>query len=262
MILKNVSVSLTTIFLNIMKKFLSLKTVLIPLLFLGATLVRADLVLVQQVTSNGKTNQMTVKIKGDKIRTDLPEMGVIINVANGDMITLMKAQKMVMKLSGETTKAMASQMAKMHPNQTAMSKPKATGKMEKVGKYNAEIYTSKNGNLKMKYWVVKDFPDYATIQKAMDKLQSGPLAVMLKGKMPDVKDFPGMVVKSEVTVHGAKGDHTVTTTLVSAKEEPVSDSEFEVPADYKSMAMPGSKSAPHTPNTPPPTTPAAPAPAK
>ena len=46
-----------------------------------------------------------------------------------------------------------------------------------------------------------------------------------------------MVVKTEMNTAIGK----MTMTLISAKEEPVADSEFVVPQGYTEMAMPGQK---------------------
>ena len=60
--------------------------------------------------------------------------------------------------------------------------------------------------------------------------------------MPDYRDFPGVPVKTVVSVNG----NAVTTTLSSVKQDALSDSEFAVPADYKEMNMPDILGRPRT----------------
>ena len=51
---------------------------------------------------------------------------------------------------------------------------------------------------------------------------------------PDQSALPGPSLKSEVMAQGQK----ITSSLVSVKEQDLDAKEFEVPADYKSMALP------------------------
>jgi hypothetical protein len=60
--------------------------------------------------------------------------------------------------------------------------------------------------------------------------------------MPASSDFPGMIVKTEIKM----GQKTITTTIVSVKEENVDPKEFEIPEDYKELPAP-SFSAPSQP---------------
>jgi hypothetical protein len=57
----------------------------------------------------------------------------------------------------------------------------------------------------------------------------------VSGISPQASDFDGMVVKSEMTMMGK----SVTTLLVSAKEETLNANEFVPPAGYEEMKMPG-----------------------
>jgi hypothetical protein len=109
-------------------------------------------------------------------------------------------------------------------------KPKATGQSEKVGDWNADIYTLNVAGMAMKFWVAKDFPNAAAVKEQMNKLQK-----LMAGSVDLSKfDLPGMTVKTEMTMPQGK----MTSTIVSVKEGPVADSEFAIPADYKKMAIP------------------------
>jgi hypothetical protein len=98
--------------------------------------------------------------------------------------------------------------------------------------------------MNLTYWITKDFPNYAQINAAMEKTRNEGLTSVGKGMLPDAADLPGYPVKTEMTVGGQK----YTTTIVSVTEEKVDPAVFEVPKDYKEMAVP----AFNFPSTPPP----------
>jgi Domain of unknown function (DUF4412) len=210
-----------------------MKTLLAALVFTTA-LGRADLVIVQHVDGSGQSGDQTIRIKGDKARTDLAQqVSMITDGATGEIVTLMHGQKTFLKVSAAQTKAMMEQMQKLQP---AAEPPKlvATGKKEKIGNYDCEIFTTKFGGVGVTYWLAKDFPNYPAILAQMEKLQSGSISAMGKGMMPELKSFPGMQIKTEMDLAGKK----VSTVLTSAKEENVDAALFEIPKDYKEASAP------------------------
>ncbi len=203
--------------------------------FLVATVpVRADLVIVQKVEGSGQSGEQTIKIKGDQARTDLAQqVSMITNGASGEVVTLMHAQKAFLKISAAQTKAMMEQVQKLKPTGEP-PKLTATGKKEKIGNYDCEIFTTNFGGVGVTYWIAKDFPNYPAVLAQMEKLQGGSISAMGKGLMPELKDFPGMQIKTEMDLGGKK----VSTVLVSAKEEDVDPSSFEIPKDYTEASAP------------------------
>jgi peroxiredoxin len=216
---------------------------LIALVFTVAT-ARADLVLEQKIESAVINGNITTKIKGDKVRMDMPAtpqgaISTIMDVNTGDSITLMHEQKAMIKIPGTEIRQMAENMKKTRANDAATNaKPPKfhdTGKTEKVGGYGTEIYTwSSPDGATQTVWVAKKFPNYARIKIQMDKLDNSPVAQMSKDMSPDTDTLPGMVVKTQMEMKGQK----VTSTLVSAKEESIDASAFDVPKDYKLMTQP------------------------
>ena len=235
-----------------MKKFLSHKIILTAAFCCAATFANADMVIVQQIDSNnGKPREMTIKIKGTKARIDISAaQSLIVDTATGDTTTLLNEQKMVLKMSGATMKTIAEKTKQMQNSGATDQPPKLvdTGAKEKIDGYDAEIYTCAIGNMKIKYWIAKDYPNYQAIMEQIKKLQSNSLSSFVKWKQPD---FPGMVMKTtvdvSVTMAGHQLDRVITTKLVSAKEQPVADSEFAVPADFTEMPMPSMPTAPTAP---------------
>jgi hypothetical protein len=207
---------------------------------------RADFVIQQKMEGTMQHGDMTMKIKGDKIRVDMAigpmgNISMIMDLDAGDSTTLLHQQKMAIKASAAQMQQTMQQMrARLNNGATNTEPPKLqdTGKTGTVGGYNTEIYTwtNNNNNSGGTVWVAKDFPNYAKIKTQLDKLNQSPMVQMSKGMAPDMTTLPGMVVlaKSEV-----QGGQEVTTTLISAQEEPVDASVFEIPSDYKEMNAPG-----------------------
>jgi uncharacterized protein DUF4412 len=195
-----------------------------------------DLTMVQNVEGMGPITQMTMKIKGDKARIDAsPQMTMIFNAKTGEMINLMRDQKLVVRTSADKLKAAVAMMGKSKGEKESTEKPKivATGKKETLGGYQTEQYTCDSPHFKATYWIAPNYPDGAAILKQLQAIKmdalSGP-----NNHMPDYRDFPGVPVKTVVSVSGTQ----VTTTLNSIKQGVLSDAEFTVPADYKEMNMP------------------------
>ena len=174
-----------------------------------------------------------MKLKGSQARTDNgSDSTVLLNADSGEIKVLTHAQKSWMSVNLDMMKGIMAMAGKMS-NGKEPAKMQATGQKEKVGDWDAEIYTWDGPLGTGKFWISKDFPKYTEImavQAKMTKAMGNPMA----GLGPDPEQMPGMVVKSEVKVLG----QPVTTELVSAKEEEVDASIFAVPTDYKEMKLP------------------------
>jgi hypothetical protein len=172
-------------------------------------------------------------------------MSTVMDLSSGDTVTLMHQQKTAMKVPGTEIKQMVENRKKARAGAGTNAPPPKfldTGKAEKVGSYNAEIYTwSSPDGANQTIWVAKDFPDYAKIKVQMDKLNDSPIGQMSKGTAPDVSTLPGMVIKTQMEMNGQK----ITSTLVSAKEQPVDASIFDTPKDYQEMTQPGAGAPPN-----------------
>jgi hypothetical protein len=206
----------------------------LAVLWIVAAVSSADLVIVQKVEGGGQAGEQTIKIKGDKARADLAQqVSVITDGATGGMTTLMHQQKSFLKVTPAQTKAMMEQLQKARPN-SEPSKLEPTGKKEKIGEYECEIFTVNLGSLSVTYWLAKDFPNYPTVLAQLEKFQAGAVSAMGQGLMPELKEFPGMVMKTEMNAGGKK----IVTTLVSAKEDNVDPGVFNIPSSYKEVSTP------------------------
>jgi hypothetical protein len=214
-----------------------MKALLRPALFLLAVVfARADLIVEQKLDSPFMNGNITMKIKGDQARMDLPNpaggnVTMLINIKSGEMTTLIHAQKVLMKMKLEDAKKQGEEQQKAAGvDVSKIEKPKATGMKEKVGDWDCEIFEMNTGGVNGRVWVAKDFPNFKAVMDQMNKFSSA-----LSGTIdPSKFDLGGMQVKAEVTVVGAK----VTTTVVKVKEEPVADSEFSLPDGYEEKKLP------------------------
>jgi len=206
---------------------------------------RADLVMHEQADFGGGSNlvSITIKIHGDKIRQDLAglgsgDMSLIKDAATGDSIVLMPRQKLF-------TKPPVKAKDVQNPD-AALSKPVDTGNSATVGEYNAEIYAwaadrklwnDTNGMIET-LWVARDFTNYENIKADLAKLDRANVSFPGKGMSPEISSLPGMVMKSRLIVKMGENVQTITIQLLTAKEEPVDPSNFEVPGDYKEWTPP------------------------
>lgn len=204
------------------------------LVFFAASASRADLIIVQQTEGGGQSGEQTILIKGDKARTDLSaQVSVITDGATGEIVTLAHPQKSFLKTTAAQSKAMMDQLQKMRAS-SEPPKLQATGKKEKIAGFDCEIFNCNLGAIAITYWLAKDFPDYKAVLAQMQKMQAGAIVANAKGVLPDLQDFPGMPIKTEMDLGGKK----IATTLVSAKEGAVDPASFTIPPDYKEITAP------------------------
>jgi hypothetical protein len=210
-----------------MKKF----TVLC--LLLGSLRASGDLVLVEQIVEPRLLPQtITITVKGDKLRKDLPNnISIIDDLATGDSLRINHAAKVFKKISMKDAQEAIAQLH--HSASITPAKPPAivdTGKSEKVDGHDAEIYTASTPAATYVYWVTKDYPDYAVVREEMKKLRElGKTLDKANNLSPDDSQLDGIVIKSQSLSAAGK---LTTITLVSAKAKPVDDSEFRIPDGY------------------------------
>src|SRR5207247_10312202 len=74
---------------------------------------RADLTMVQQVERAGSAGNMTIKLKGDKMRIEAsPKVTTILDGKTGEVNNLMNEQNTVGRISTHNRKAVANMMQK------------------------------------------------------------------------------------------------------------------------------------------------------
>jgi hypothetical protein len=218
-----------------------MKLVGLALLFSAALFsARADLTIAQKVEGVGANSEMTMKLKGDKMRIDVnpPKITTIIDAKTGEMINLISDQKTVIRMSGEKVRAameMARQFNSKNGKKETNEKPKltATGKKETINGYEAEQYTYETPDFKATYWIAPKYPDGAAILKQLQAINPDVWKTS-NSQMPDYREFPGLPIRTVLSMSG----NQITTTLTSVKQDPLSDADFTVPKDYQEMKLP------------------------
>jgi hypothetical protein len=212
----------------------AMKRIFISLaLVCAAAGVRADLVMQQQIVTTNYNGVATMKVKGTKVRLDLyagqpQDFSIITDLNTGETITLMHTQKLFLKTPGTPMK-----QTKSPGTASKVPVPRDTGKNQKVGDYDTELYTWVNDRgITGTVWVAKNFPDYARIRADIAVLDK--TAGADNDTSPELSLLPGMMVRSQVT----GGGQTIIVALISAKEGPLDASLFGIPRGYKELLNP------------------------
>ena len=226
-----------------------MKASFLSLLFLSLFCLKAeaDFTIVQKVESKGQASEMTLKVKDDRVRMEAsPEMTMIVEGKTGDIVTLINAQKKFMRISGEKSKAIAEMAAKYGATTTEKPKLVATGKKMTLNGYEAEEYLAETAKFKATYWIAPKFPGSAEILKQLQAVIPAAWNDLAKG-MLDYRDLPGLPIKTQVKM----GSEEVTSTVVSIKQDALSEAEFAVPKDFQEMKMPNVMETSSDPAAPP-----------
>ncbi|MGI9087528.1 MAG: DUF4412 domain-containing protein [Chthoniobacterales bacterium] len=198
---------------------------------------RADLTIVQKVDGiSPEMSTMTIKIKGERARIEVnPQMTTIIDSKSGDILNLMNSEKKFLRIPGAKARAVAEMAIASDKKDQPATKPqlKSTGKKETINGYECVEYTCDAPSFQATYWIAPKYPDAAAIVQQLQAMTPQAWGVSGKG-MPDYRDFPGVPLRSRVVVNGKE----ITSTLVSLKQEPLAEAEFQAPPGYQEMKMP------------------------
>ena len=195
---------------------------------------RADFTVIQKVEGKGQTHEITLKIKGDKIRMEAtPQMTMIVDGRTGDTITLMNTQKKIIRISGDKAKAIAELAAKYGGGSSGKPKLVATGKKMEINGYEADEYTAESKQFKARYWIAPSFPNSEAVLKQLQAVVPAAWNDLAKG-MIDYRDLPGFPIRTQMTI----GDDEIISTVLAVKTDPLSDAEFLPPKDFQEMKIP------------------------
>jgi hypothetical protein len=193
---------------------------------------------------------MTIKIKGDRARIDAsPQLSTIFDGKTGEVINLLNEQKTVVRISSDKLKAVTDMLDKFSDKKAA-PKPKLapTGQKETVNGYEAEQYTYDGPGFRAIYWIAPGYPDGGRILAQLQSIKSE-FWDAANTRMPDFRDFPGLPIRTRMILskeipgdkpgaspsnHGTE----ITSTITSVSHDPISDSEFTVPGDFKETKLP------------------------
>jgi hypothetical protein len=223
------------------------------LLLLAARPAHADVTIVQKIEGLGNPSEMTIKIKGDKVRIDVsPQVTTIFDGKTGEMINLMKDQKTAVRISADKMRAAAEMIKKFGSQKESAKEPKlvSTGQKETINGYETEQYVYDGPDFKATYWITFNYPNGAAILRELQtvKTQTWDAA---NARLPDYGNFPGLPLRTRMVTKKSEANDRInefTSTIISAKQDPLDESEFTVPKDFKELAMPnvlgGKRAAP------------------
>src|SRR5438046_3814763 len=206
---------------------------------------RADLTIVQKVEGVGPATDMTIKIKGDKARVEAsPQLTTIVDGKTGEVINLINDEKTVVRISPDKMKAVTDMIKKFNAPKDGAEKATLTptGQKETVNGYETEQYTYDGPEFKATFWIATNYPDGAAILAQLQSIKSEFWNAANPGA-PDYRDFPGLPIRTRMTttIQGQAtkpggttlgGATEITSTIISANQNPISDSEFTVPSDF------------------------------
>ena len=198
---------------------------------------RGDLTIVQKVEGSGSVKQITTKLKGDKARVEVaPEVTTIIDNKSGEVLSLMNAKKKFLRISADKSKAIAELASKYAKDSSAPAEKSnltATGRKEMINGYEAEEYVRESPSVKESYWIALKYPDSAAIVKQLQTIAPAAWNDIAKGVL-DFRDFPGLPLRTIVKTDRRE----ITSTIISIKQDPLSEGEFSVPKDFQELKIP------------------------
>lgn len=206
-------------------------------LFALTMAAQADYTIQERIEHNEAPPQdVTVKLKAGKARCD---MGTAMSmILDGDQITmLMHSEKMAVKIPFGATLPKNQKESAEKPRPTLQP----TGRKEKINGFDTEEYVHENPTLKSKthFWIAKDFPDKAEIIKMLNAMQSPMTKQMMRSAgAVSPEDYPGLPIRTEIESNLMGKPSKTAVTITSIKKEPVDDSIFVAPADYRSGGSP------------------------
>ena len=215
--------------------------------FLPVPLLYGDLIVVQKVEESGpgkQTSEITIKMKGTKIRADVsPDISIIMDAASGETTTINHTQKSCLCISPEAAaqllKAMEHQRDRKRITESVEETPKIepTGKKETITGQETKIFTGRAGEMKVTWWIAQKHPDagkfmdmFALLQKTSMAKLAGGMAIPMDGSK-----LPGVPIKTEITMPDGR---KISTTIVSIKEEALEDMDFTIPPGYHVLPKP------------------------
>jgi hypothetical protein len=206
----------------------------IATLLAAAALARADLLLQQKVDAAGQATEMTLKIKGDFARIDLPQgTSTLMNLANRETTILMHANKTTMSIPGATLDSAVAEARKAlgQDKSAPAGKPVPTGKTAQIGGRATREFVSTIAGGTVAMWIATDYPRAQAILGELQKLSR----VSSHAISPiDYATLPGIPLRTVMTLNGM----TTTAEVLQINDAPLPASDFTLPADYTAMPMP------------------------
>lgn len=191
-------------------------------------MARADLTLVQKIERTGSITEATFKIKGDKVRIEIPGGATtILDKKTGETL-LLYSTKQFRRIPGnkpKTTPEMAKDEGKTAPG-AQTSKLSPTGKKETINGHETDEFIYETPSGKSSFWIALKYPDAALITRQLQPISPD--------DGPDYRDLPGVPIR--IHRKTSRGEN-ITITVLSIKQDPLSDAEYSPPKDFQDEAL-------------------------
>ena len=211
--------------------------IVLPFLFLAAGCVRADLTILQEITSPDSPKSAmvtTTKSKGDKIRVDAGDkVSMILDGKKGEIVSLMHEQKLAIPMSAAVQKMVAQLAGKTEKNPADSLQLQATGRKETMIGLPCEEFEGTISGQKTTIWITKEVPEYKQLTEQF--LDLAPQLREYQGPVAGNPALQGLPVLTEIT--GPDGKKT-TVRVQAISREPIPDADFKIPDGYRKMEMP------------------------
>jgi hypothetical protein len=169
---------------------------------------RADLTVVQKI-EGVETSEITWKVKGHKVRIETPGGApTIIDKKTGDILVL-SPNKVFKRIPGNK------------PKELQKSKLTSTGRKETILGHETEEFVFETPSGKSTFWIAPKYPEAAAIIPQLQPLSPD--------AGPNFRDLPGVPIRIHRNTSAGK---EVTITLISIKQDALSDAEYLPPKDF------------------------------
>ncbi|GEM_PF-4701506 len=202
----------------------------------------ADVVVVQSVEQTGKpylATQVTLKVKGPKIRADLgPETTVIMDTASGATVTLRHPQKTALEIDGAATRQLMDRAESLRgATEIGKAQLQPAGNGETIAGRETRRYTVQTAALRMTWWLAAKSGEHDPLAEVFETLQKAPMVRLAGGLsgLPGADELPGLPLKTELLTPDGR---TITTTILSVQEGPLDAIDFTAPASYRRLTGP------------------------
>jgi hypothetical protein len=199
---------------------------------------RGDFLIKERFEQSDQSEQITLKIKGSKVRLDTgEETSALIDSGTGVTTLMIHPNKSFLKIGPEEikqqTKALKEMLGQKLEN-PADVQLKPTGKKEKINGFDTEGYTTTFNGVEMSLFIAKQYPNYQKIVEALYQVQNGPAMEAFRSISIPPDKYPGLPIRTTQTIVGQK----IVMTLLSVQEMDLPEGDFAIPADYKELNPP------------------------
>ncbi len=195
-----------------------------------------DLTLAGDMELPNGTQHIVIKIKGDKLRTDLESLGIsTIQSASGSCYILNHSTKTIQKQNVPEIPAIGKEDAAKLSKAFVM---KFTGKTDTIAGWKTHEFllcdysgdsVPAAGQVRMTAWIADDFPEGLEIQRLLERVIPNQILASMEKTTGKRLTMPGFALRTE-THQGGQQQFKVTLTAIKQGDLP--DNDFDLPKNY------------------------------